>query len=193
MCFFGLQLHVTHCTTGTLHVYENSKYRKSASFCCKKFWIKNTNYRRPGFNCGSILNANCDLSPIAQLLERNYYYYAMINSVHDPRVNVNLQLRLKMTSYTTWRLLPDGNNLPTPDKAGLLANITKEVNELVERAIAGNRLVPDNGAKGKYDRQICSWEWQPYRRATLHPAAPCDYSRSATGSVQKSRGGCGQM
>ena len=46
------------------------------------------------------------------------------------------------------------NNLPTPDEAGLSAGITKEVNQLVERAIAGNLCAPENGAKantiGKY-------------------------------------------
>ena len=49
-----------------------------------------------------------------------------------------------------------GNNSPTPDEAGLLANITKEVNQWVEKAIAGNRRAPDNGTKVKYDRQLCS-------------------------------------
>ena len=49
-----------------------------------------------------------------------------------------------------------GNNLPTPDEAGLSANITKEVNQWVEKAIASNRHAADNGVKGKYDRQVCS-------------------------------------
>ena len=49
-----------------------------------------------------------------------------------------------------------GNNPPTPDEAGLSTSITKEINQSVERGIAGNRRAPDNGAKGKYDRQICS-------------------------------------
>ena len=49
-----------------------------------------------------------------------------------------------------------GNNLPPPDEAGLSASITKEINQSVERAIAGNHRAPDNGVKGKYDRQICS-------------------------------------
>ena len=47
-----------------------------------------------------------------------------------------------------------GNNRLNPDEAGLWASITKEVNPSMERAIAGNRRVPDNGAKantiGKY-------------------------------------------
>ena len=34
--------------------------------------------RRQGFNCESIINENCDFSPRAQLLERNYCY-AMID------------------------------------------------------------------------------------------------------------------
>ena len=38
-------------------------------------------YCRSGFNCESIINANCDFSPKVQLLRRNYYY-AMIDSVH---------------------------------------------------------------------------------------------------------------
>ena len=46
-----------------------------------------------------------------------------------------------------------GNNVPTPDKAGLSASITKggePVNG--ERAIAGNRGALDDGAKDKYDK-----------------------------------------
>ena len=35
---------------------------------------------RPGFNCESLINANCDFSLRAQLLEYNYYY-AMTKSV----------------------------------------------------------------------------------------------------------------
>ena len=42
-----------------------------------------------------------------------------------------------------------GNNLPTPDEAGLSASIIKEVNQAVERAIAGNRRAPDDGAKAR--------------------------------------------
>ena len=42
-------------------------------------------YHRQGFNCESIINANCDFSWRAQLLERNYYY-AMIGSVHVTHV-----------------------------------------------------------------------------------------------------------
>ena len=34
-------------------------------------------YQGPGFNCDSIINANCDFSPRVQLLEHNYY--AMID------------------------------------------------------------------------------------------------------------------
>ena len=45
---------------------------------------------------------------------------------------------------------------PTPDEAGLSASITKEVNQSAERAIADNRRAVDKGAKGKYNRQICS-------------------------------------
>ena len=44
-----------------------------------------TVYRRPGFNCESIINANYDLSLRAQLLERNYYY-TMIDSMHVTHV-----------------------------------------------------------------------------------------------------------
>ena len=42
----------------------------------------------------------------------------------------------------------------------MLAWVTKEVNQLVERAIATNHRAPDNGTKGEYNRNICSWEWQ---------------------------------
>ena len=42
-------------------------------------------YRRPGFNCESLINANCDFSLKVQLLEHNYYY-AMIDSVHVTHV-----------------------------------------------------------------------------------------------------------
>ena len=112
-------------------------------------------YRRPGFNCESIINVNSDFSLRAQLLERNYYYQ-MINSVHVTHVfNATLQQQSKM-SILHYLKPVTGNNLPTPDEAGLSASITKEINQLVERGIAGNRHAPDNGAKGKYDRQICS-------------------------------------
>ena len=108
---------------------------------------------RLGFICVSIINANCDFSPRAQLLERNYYH-TMIDSMHvtvlTPLCNCE-----RGASYVTRSLLT-GNNLPNPDEAGLLANITNEVNQWVEKAIAGNSRVADNGAKGKYDRQVCS-------------------------------------
>ena len=42
-------------------------------------------YRRPGFNCESLINANCDFSLRSQLLECNYYY-VMIDSVHVAHV-----------------------------------------------------------------------------------------------------------
>ena len=78
--------------------------------------------------------------------ERNYYMQLLLRNdrfcAHDPRVNLPY---LKPVT---------GNNLPTPDKAGLLASITKEMNQSMERAIAGNSRVPDNGVKantiGKY-------------------------------------------
>ena len=73
----------------------------------------------------------------------------------NPRVNATLQLRSKI-SILRYLKPVSGNNLPTPDEAGLSVSITKEVNQSVERAIASNRRAPDNGAKGKYDRQICS-------------------------------------
>ena len=67
--------------------------------------------------------------------------------------NATLQLRSLCYSY----LKPvNGNNLPTPDEAELSASVTKEINQSVERVIASNRRVPNNGAIGKYDRQICS-------------------------------------
>ena len=85
-----------------------------------------------------------------QFLERNYYH-AMIDSVHghDQRVNATLQLRSKV-SILRYLKPVTGNNLPTPDEAGLSATITKEVNQSVETAIAGNRRTPDNRAIGKY-------------------------------------------
>ena len=49
-----------------------------------------------------------------------------------------------------------GNNLPCPDEAGLSANITKEVNQWVKKAIASNRCAPDNGTKGKYDSKYAA-------------------------------------
>ena len=48
----------------------------------------------------------------------------------------------------------NGNRLPTPDEAGLSASTTKEVNQWVDKGIAGNRRAVDNGAKGKYDMQV---------------------------------------
>ena len=85
-----------------------------------------------------------------QLLFRNNRFRA-----RNPCVNATLQLWiLRYLKPVT------GNHVSTPDEAELSASITKEVNQLVERAIASNRHAPDNGAKGKYDRQICSWEWQ---------------------------------
>ena len=77
-----------------------------------------------------------------QLLLCNDRFYA-----RDPRVNTALLRYLKVVT---------GTNLPTPDEAGLSANITKEVNHWVEKAIDGNCCAANNGAKGKYDRQVCS-------------------------------------
>ena len=106
-------------------------------------------YRKPGFNCESMINANCDISPRTQLLIGNDRLYT-----GDPRVNATLQLR-KMSILLSLKPVT-GNNLPTPDKAGLSANITKEVNQWVEKAIGINRRAADNVVKGKYNRQVCS-------------------------------------
>ena len=63
-------------------------------------------YHRPGFNCESLINANCDFSLKAQLLEHNYYY-AMINSVHVTHMLTLLcSCDQKWASYATWSLLP---------------------------------------------------------------------------------------
>ena len=58
-----------------------------------------------------------------------------------------------------------GNNLPTPDEVGLSPSITKEVNQLVERATAGNRRVPDDGTKMKKRKYTVSF--MPEDRATI--------------------------
>ena len=78
-----------------------------------------------------------------------------------------------------------------------MASITKEVNQSIERAISGNHHAPDNGAKGKYDRQYAAENGNAAALRDSRPGmtsekAPCNYSRSATGSVQESHGGCGQ-
>ena len=74
------------------------------------------------------------------------------------------------------------------------------MNQSVERAIAGNRRAPDNGTEGKCNKQIHVHAAENGNPAALRDSrprmtsekAPCDYSRSATGYVQESRGGCGQ-
>ena len=100
------------------------------------------------------MNANCDFSLSAiirtQLLLRNDRFHA-----RDPCVNTTLQLQ-SMLSILRYLKPVTGQNLPTPDEAGLQAGITKEVNQWVERAIASNCCELDNDPKGKYDRQICS-------------------------------------
>ena len=56
----------------------------------KKF-LRKTGYRRLGFNCESLINANCNFSPRSQLLLCNDRF-----CVHNSRVNATLQLRPKM-------------------------------------------------------------------------------------------------
>ena len=116
---------------------------------------------------------------------------------------------------------PTGNNLPTPDEAGLSASITKEVNQSVERAIAGNRRAPDNPTKTKKRKYTVSFT--PEDRATIGRYADendnaaavkrfkasheigestvrigCrrhgnkDWPSFRSGAVQESRSGCGQ-
>ena len=129
----------------------------------KRIKATNTNskwtdaYRRPGFNCESIINVNCYFSPKAQLLQHNYYYQ-MIDSVHVTHVLTLLCSWDQKMSILRYLKPVTGtcNNLPTPDDAGLSASISKEINQSVESAIAGNRRASDNDAKDKYDRQICS-------------------------------------
>ena len=53
-------------------------------------------YRRPGFNCECLINANFDFSLRARLLDCNYYC-SIINSVHVTHLlTLNLQVRSKM-------------------------------------------------------------------------------------------------
>ena len=54
----------------------------------------NTWYRRPGFNCAGLINANCDFGQRSHLLERNYYY-AMIDSLHVTQVIILLAAAIK--------------------------------------------------------------------------------------------------
>ena len=62
-------------------------------------------YRRPGFNCESIINANCDFSPRAQLLKCTYYY-AMIDSVHVTHILMLLcRCDQRQASFATLSLL----------------------------------------------------------------------------------------
>ena len=121
---------------GTIATYPNSESHAA--------------YRRPSFNCKSLINA------IAILVHKS-----AIITTHLLICNVKatLQVQSKMTILRYLKPVT-GNNLSTPDEPGLSASITKEVNQSVERAIAGNRRAPNNGAKGKYDRQTSSWEWQ---------------------------------
>ena len=120
-------------------------------------------YHRLGFNRSSLINANCDFSLRLQLLvqiailvwDRNYYN-AMIDSVRVTHVLMLLRsCDQRWTSYATWSLLQvqPSNSWRTRT----VASITKEANQSVERAIAGNHCASDNGAKGKYDRQRCSF------------------------------------
>ena len=51
-----------------------------------------------------------------------------------------------------------GNNLLTPDKAGLSTRIIEKMDQSIdgERAIANNRRALDKGTIGKYNRPYCS-------------------------------------
>ena len=60
----------------------------------------------------------------------------MIDSAYMTHAfKATLELRSK-TSILHY-MKPTGNNFPTPDETGLLASITKEGNQSIERAIAG--------------------------------------------------------
>ena len=71
-----------------------SRYLGKESLC-KAVAIKTLEgviYRRLGFNCEYIINANRDFSSRVQLLERNIHVNMTQFCGRDPRVNAILQL-----------------------------------------------------------------------------------------------------
>ena len=83
-----------------------SPYIRYADHTCYWLYYFSLNYRRLGFNCESILNANYDFSLREQILEHNFYY-AMIDSVHViPVLTLLHSCDQRWASCATWSLLP---------------------------------------------------------------------------------------
>ena len=88
-------------------------------------------YRRTGFNCETLIIANCEIISSSQKLKRKQKF--------TQSKSRGLVLHLETVSSFQFSVLrryfKPANKLPTADKAGLSANVVKEVNQVVTRTL----------------------------------------------------------
>ena len=112
---------------------------------CARYMAK---YRRTGFNCETLIIANCEIISSSQKLKcKQKFTRSMTRGLvlhpADSSLLFSSQFAVSLRRY-----FKPTNKLPTADEAGLSANVVKEVNQVVTSAL--ERSEASAGKNRKY-------------------------------------------